>query len=170
MYPTKEEFEELLRTREVDWIIDQHLFGGPPFYSSNHPNVHERMIRAISTGLKVPRRDICVVGSARIGFSLSPPKFGEPFSQFSDIDIVVVSPVLFDPSWLDIVASRRTNSSTLRQRTRHHLSEHRERHYVYSGWIYPKTVVEALGIGERWQLVGHCRISTYKQRDPPLSD
>ena len=150
MYPTKEEFEGLLQTREVDWIIDQHLFGGPPFYSSNQPNVHDRMIRAISTGLKVPRRDICVVGSARIGFSLSPPKFGEPFSQFSDIDIIVVSSELFDPSWLDIVGSRRTNSSTLRHRTRRHLSEHRERHYVYNGWIYPKSVVEALGIGERW--------------------
>ena len=118
MYPTKEEFEELLRTREVDWIIDKHLFGGPPFYSSDQPDVHDRMIRALSTGLKVPRRDICVVGSARIGFSLSPPRFGEPFSQFSDIDIVVVSSALFDPSWLDILGSPRRNSSTLRHHTR----------------------------------------------------
>ena len=147
MYPTKEEFKEFLRTREMDWILDHHVFSGLPFYSSDQPKVHKQVSRAISKGLNVPLSDICVVGSARIGFSLSPLRFGEPFSPFSDIDIIVVSPSLFDPSWLDILGSQSTN---LGQETRNRLRQHREYHYIYNGWIYPGSVLEALEIGERW--------------------
>ena len=150
MYPTKDDFRELLRTRDLDWIIDEHLFQGTPFYSADEPDVHDAMVRAISIGLKVPRDDICVVGSARVGFSLSPPKFGEPFGQFSDIDIIVVSSVLFDPSWLDILGLRRKHSAVLHRNTRQRLQEHRERHYIYNGWIYPSSILETLEIGERW--------------------
>ena len=150
MYPTKEEFTKILSTRTLDWIIDNYLFSGLPFYSSHQPLLHPEMIRTLSKGLDVPEGDICVVGSARIGFSLSPLKFGEPFSAYSDIDIVVISRTLFDPSWLDIVGRRRLNSSTLHPRTSQRLREHREHHYIYNGWIYPESIVEALEIGERW--------------------
>ena len=150
MYPTRVEFEALLKTRTIDWIIDNYIFDGQPFYSADAPEVHNQMVRAISIGLKVPQDDICVVGSARIGFSLSPLKFGEPFSDFSDIDICIVSSSLFDPSWLDIIEKRRTQPATMNSRTKFQLREHRERHYVFNGWIYPKSVVQALEIGQRW--------------------
>ena len=150
MYPTKAEFETLLKTHAIDWIIEHHVFNGLPFYSSNKPEVHNQMIRAISTGLNVPQSDICVIGSGRIGFSLSPLKFGEPFDQFSDIDVCVVSPSLFDLSWLDILGKRRTTRATFHPRTKRNLWEHRERHYVYNGWVYPESVGQALEIGQRW--------------------
>ena len=150
MYPNKEEFEELLSTCEIDWIIDNHLFGGSPFYSVDQPKVHDRLVRTISKGLGVPLTDIRVVGSAQIGISLSPLKFGEPFGPFSDIDIIVVSPSLFDPSWLDILGSQRRRSSTLSVRTKRNLRDHRERHFIYNGWMYPSSVPEVLEIGERW--------------------
>lgn len=137
-------------TRDLDWIIDTHLFGGQPFYSSAQPQVHDDMMAALSTGLCVPRRDICVVGSARIGFSLSPDRFGEPFDRFSDIDVIVVSSSLFDPSWLDILGGRRKPAGNLDQQTRRHLAAHRESHFIYRGWIYPATLVRALSIGHRW--------------------
>lgn len=147
MYPTKKEFQDLLQTRELDWIIERHLFQGAPFYSSHNPQLHGRMIREISLGLGVPKDDICVVGSARVGFSLAPHRFGEPFNEYSDLDVVVVSPELFDPSWIDILTRRRTAKN---RRTRSSLWAHRERHYVYNGWIYPGSLVDALGIGESW--------------------
>ena len=150
MYPTKKEFEQLLQTHTLDWLIDTHLFKGQPFYSLNKPDVHQQMIRAISKGLHVPAKDICVVGSARIGFSLSPEKFGSPFNQFSDIDIVVVSSSLFDPSWLDILQSPWKMSHTLSPQTKQSLRDHRKFHYVYNGWIYPGSVIQAIKIGEIW--------------------
>ena len=150
MYPTKEEFEDLLRTRSLDYIVETHLFSGMPFSFSDRPEVHRQMVKKISRGLQVPREDICIVGSGRIGFSLSPNNFGDPFNQYSDLDVVVVSPLLFDPSWLDILTNRRTRWSLLRERTQEHLKEHQERHYIYRGWINPSFVAEALGIGEQW--------------------
>ena len=151
MYPTKEEFEEILRTRNLERILDDFLFIGIPFSFSERPEIYHQMIGEISSGLNVPEANICVVGSGRIGFSLSPHSFGRPFSRHSDLDIIVVSPELFDPSWLDILTNRRVRWSSLRQRTREHLIEHREHHHIYNGWVAPGFVAEALDIGERWR-------------------
>ena len=150
MYPTKDEFKELLNSRTLDWVIDNYVFRGLPFYSSHAPEVHNQMIRTISQGLNVSQNDICVIGSARIGFSLSPEKYGQPFSEFSDIDICIVSQSLFDPSWLDVLGRYRTKGLSLNRRTRWHLQEHREGHYVYNGWMYPESIVQVLEIGQRW--------------------
>lgn len=150
MYPTKQEFEEQLKKRPIDWIIDNHLFNGTPFYSMNQPDVHARMMSAVSDGLQIPQGDICVVGSARVGFSLSPNKFGEQFNQFSDIDVLVVSTSIFDESWLDMLSYRRKGKAVLRSSTKRRLKDHREKHFVYKGWIYPDSVVEVLEIGHQW--------------------
>ena len=150
MYPTQEEFKELLRTGNLDDVIEDHLFTGLPFSFSDRPDVYQQMVRAISRGLKVPRQDICVVGSARLGFSLSPYKFGALFNQYSDLDIIVVSSLLFDPSWMDILTNQRARWSSLKQSTKDHLQEHREKDHIYNGWIYPSLVAEALDIGQPW--------------------
>ena len=150
MYPTKEQFVDLLRTTSVDSIIQDHLFDGLPFYSQHSPGLHTQLLRGLSSGLRVPKEDICVVGSGRIGFSLTPNKFGDPFDNFSDLDVVVVSSVLFDPSWLDILKARPRTAMRLRGSTKAQLSAHRNKHHIYNGWIYPDSVVEALNIGETW--------------------
>ena len=150
MYPSKQEFEEQLRTRPVDRIIEEHLFSGVPFYSKNEPDVHTKLLSAVSKGLKVPQRDICVVGSARVGFSLSPDKFGELFNEYSDIDVLVVSTPIFDDSWLDMLSLQRKKKAVLMSSTIRRLRDHREKHFVYNGWIYPDSVFEILDIGNRW--------------------
>lgn len=150
MYPTQEEFTEILRRRSLDDIVEDHLFTGLPFSFSDRPEIHQQMVRAISRGLKVPRQDICVVGSARLGFSLAPHKFGAPFNQYSDLDIIVVSSLLFDPSWIDILTNQRIRWSSLKQSTRDHLQDHREHDYIYNGWIYPTQLAESLEIGQIW--------------------
>lgn len=149
-YPTKDEFRHLLQDHNIDWIIDQHLFDGLPFYSSRKPSIHHGLLHAISTGLNIGRTDIRVIGSARIGFSLSPEKFGEPFSGFSDIDVIVVSSCLFDGSWIDLLSTRRGRLASVTAGTRKSLRIHRERHYVYNGWMYPDSVIEVLREGHRW--------------------
>ena len=150
MHPTKDEFVELLNTCPVEWIVDNHVFHGLPFYELHQPHVYRLMMSAISKGLRVPQQDICVIGSARIGFSLSPEKFGTAFNEFSDIDICVVSHSLFDPSWLDILRRDRKRGIVLTRQTKSHLRRHREDHYLYNGWIYPESIVSVLRLGERW--------------------
>ena len=150
MYLSKEEFEQILRTGDLDRLLDEYLFTGLPFSFAEDPKVYQRLIMTISRGLRVPSADICVVGSARIGFSLAPHKFGAPFSDYSDMDILVVSSSLFDLSWEDIITNRRVPWSSLRPRTRSNLINHRVYDYIYNGWIYPNSVVEALEIGQQW--------------------
>ena len=140
----------MLRSRNFDHLLDDHLFAGLPYFFADEPKIHRQMVNELSRGLHVPKEDICLVGSARIGFSLSPYKFGQPFGQFSDLDIIVVSSTLFDSSWMDILTNRHTPWYSLLQVTRERLQEHRERHHIYNGWITPQFVAEALGIGERW--------------------
>ena len=150
MYPTKEEFEEILRSRDLDRVLEDYVLTGLPFSFADRPDLYQRMLKELTRGLGVPEQDICVVGSARIGFSLSPANFGAPFNEHSDIDIVVVSPSLFDPSWVDILTGRRVRWASVRWRTREGMREHREKDHIYNGWMYPNLVAEALGIGERW--------------------
>ena len=103
MYPSKKEFKEALTSRPFDWIIDQYLLKGVPFYSASEPDLHTELLRAISTGLGVTRTDIGVVGSARVGFSLDPDKFGEPFNDFSDLDIMGLQAVVWvKAAWVTV--------------------------------------------------------------------
>jgi hypothetical protein len=43
--------------------------------------------------------NVVIVGSAQVGFSLSPDTFFRPFSEDSDIDVLVVDEQLFDTIW-----------------------------------------------------------------------
>ena len=149
-YPTAPEFARLLQTTQLDWILENHVLAGLPYHFFDNPELYQKMVRVLARDLNVDEEDISVVGSARIGFSLAPDKFGQPFGAYSDIDVIVVSPALFDPSWIDIVTNRHSRWSTLRPKTRERLKAHQSYHYIYQGWIYPMSVFEALAIGERW--------------------
>ena len=149
---SKVDFENLLKCSDIDSILDDYLFNGLPCYFKSNPQIHSQMIGGISEGLEVSPDDICVVGSARTGFSLSPYKFGQPFGRNSDIDVVVVSSTLFDPSWIDILTFRQRNWHRLKSTTRAYSAKHKEKHHIYNEWIYPNLIADALEIGNMWVL------------------
>ena len=140
----------MLNSRTLDWIIDNQLFSGVPFYSSGSPELHRQMTQEIADGLMVQESDICVVGSGRIGFSLSPLKFGRHFSDNSDLDIVVVSASIFDPSWVDALTRNRPDGVKMDDRTRRVLGRHRDHHYIYNGFMYPDSLHRVLRVGTSW--------------------
>lgn len=57
----------------------------------------------VSEAMDIGFNNVVMVGSGKIGFSLSPEKFLKPFysegSSKSDIDIAIISPHLFDYFW-----------------------------------------------------------------------
>lgn len=57
----------------------------------------------VSEAMDIGFNNVVMVGSGKIGYSLSPEKFLRPFSDEednkSDIDIAIVSPYLFDYFW-----------------------------------------------------------------------
>jgi len=72
------------------------LTEGIPFAFQDNPSVYEEIRGWLSHRLNVHPKEITLVGSARIGYSLAaPPDLGKPFGKHSDLDLCVVSADLF---------------------------------------------------------------------------
>ena len=72
------------------------LSEGIPHAFGNCPAVYEAVRFWLSTQLDVHAKEISLVGSARLGKSLAPQKFGMPFDSESDLDLFVISRNLFE--------------------------------------------------------------------------
>ena len=60
------------------------------------PAVYEDLRGWLASRLTIHPKEVTVIGSARIGYSLAPPPdFGRPFNARSDLDLSVVSDQLF---------------------------------------------------------------------------
>lgn len=73
--------------------IFEKLFGGLAL-----SRYHDFKI-AVSSVLDVSAKNVAIVGSAKTGFSLAPRKNFSAFGDQSDLDLVIVSPVLFRSLW-----------------------------------------------------------------------
>lgn len=72
------------------------LSEGVPIAFDKCPAIFDAIRVWLGDKLSVSPKIITIVGSARTGFSLSPPpKYGKPFSPSSDLDIAIVSNELF---------------------------------------------------------------------------
>lgn len=49
-----------------------------------------------------PNRDVFVVGSAKLGFSVAPAKRYKPFGDHSDVDVAIVSHELYQTVWHEV--------------------------------------------------------------------
>jgi hypothetical protein len=68
-----------------------------PFAYQRHPLAYEFAREKAAEVAGLHPKQITLVGSARIGYSLAPLKFGRPFtSDSSDIDLVAISAELFE--------------------------------------------------------------------------
>ena len=71
------------------------LSEGIPYAFRERPAVYEEMRFWLATRLGIDPKEISIIGSARIGQSLSPNKQGRPFGDGSDLDFLAVSTSLF---------------------------------------------------------------------------
>jgi hypothetical protein len=72
------------------------LSEGIPFAFKECPGIYESVRTWLSGWLGITAKEISLTGSARLGESLSPKQAGKPFNEKSDLDIFVVSNVLFE--------------------------------------------------------------------------
>jgi hypothetical protein len=72
-------------------VVRLWLTEGIPFAFRLCPIVYEEMRSWLASRLDVGAKEITLVGSARIGFSLAGAIFGRPFDHQSDLDLCVVS-------------------------------------------------------------------------------
>lgn len=102
-----DEFKENLLSEETRWVYQKYLLGHDIWYFRDHLSIetfadfYHDLKLYMSSKLGIHLNNIAIVGSAKLGFSLSPSteKMFAPFNYSSDLDVVVVSSDLFNKSW-----------------------------------------------------------------------
>ena len=98
-YPSPSAFAAALSAAsrtERDAIVRLWLTEGIPSAFQDVPLVYEAARASFASDLGVDEKEVTLVGSARIGYSLAPfPEFGRSFSPSSDLDFSVISTSLF---------------------------------------------------------------------------
>jgi hypothetical protein len=101
-----EEFKEKLLTDDIRDVYQRYLLGHNIWYfrekkgAANFAQEYDELKLYMSQKLELHVNNIAIVGSAKMGFSLSPSKKFRLFGEKSDIDIVIVSDKVFHASWL----------------------------------------------------------------------
>lgn len=79
--------------------------------------------------LEVGFDNVIIVGSCKLGFSIKPSKRFIPFGEESDIDVAIVSPVLFESVWKTAMEYKYSNADWP--------SKEKFFKYLSDGWIRP---------------------------------
>lgn len=97
-YPDPKAFMDAARSgrQSREALARLWMSEGIPFAFRDCPSIYESIRSWLSFKLHVHAKAISMVGSYRIGWSLSPEKVGAPISNSSDIDLFVVSRELFN--------------------------------------------------------------------------
>ena len=101
------DFKEKLATRPTSDIVQEVLFDAFPYCFKEKPSSYGIFRKEICDIFQIHPQNFSIVGSAKVGFSLSPEKFGREFNESSDIDVVLVSEELFQEIWLQLIEFKR---------------------------------------------------------------
>lgn len=94
--PSVEDFRNLILRLDHHHILARvFLLDGTPFVFSKSPMKYIIFKEQVASEFDLGSQDVCIVGSARLGFSPSAHKFGKPFAETSDVDVVLISELLF---------------------------------------------------------------------------
>jgi hypothetical protein len=115
---TSQEFEILLQSEGSQHVyghclFDNHVHIFKKAFPGDAEGTYHRFKVRVSELLDVQLQNVAIVGSAKMGFSLSPGKAYKPFHNESDLDLVIVSPELFREIWKNYFDY--VNSSTGKQ-------------------------------------------------------
>ena len=94
-------------------LITHVIIKNIPFLFRDKPLLFEQIIQYLSDSLDIEGESIKLIGSAKTGFSVSPPPcYGKKFSDKSDLDFTIINNTLFDKleneyqSWKDAYIDR----------------------------------------------------------------
>jgi len=95
--PTPEEVAKLNKRLAIEKFVRLWLTEGTPYAFKNCPAIYEDIRGWLAYRLDACPKDITIVGSARLGFSLKPePNFGRSFGERSDLDFALISVTIFE--------------------------------------------------------------------------
>ncbi|MFL1404168.1 hypothetical protein ACJO2E_02335 [Marinobacter sp. M1N3S26] len=152
-------FIEDCKTKPEDEVVQRHLIDGESYFFRAHFDINEEFHfkRDIAKSLNVHIRDIVLVGSGKLGFSIKPDRPGSSlylFKKFdhdfnednskpkSDLDVAIVSGRLFDDQLVSLYDHTDCYlQSAIDPRDRNQIAK-----YVLKGWIVPKLLPDGYEI------------------------
>lgn len=132
---TADEFRELIAAVTDADLLGTCLFDdATPYVFEEDRDTWEGFRAEIAVELGIAAADIRVVGSGRLGFSVKPGTNLRPFTDESDVDLIVINSELFDFIWFALLdaAYPRPPATNL---VGGWLQKRRED--LYTGWISP---------------------------------
>jgi hypothetical protein len=79
-----------------DVLAKVFILEGTPYVFETSPMKYMIFREQVADRFDVGYQDVCIVGSAKLGFSPSPIKYGKSFAEESDVDVVIISEEMFD--------------------------------------------------------------------------
>lgn len=152
---SKDIFINDCKTLGPDLVVQKHLLEGSSYFFDNNESVDEFQFKKdIANSLNVHLRDIAIIGSGKLGFSIKPdqdePGF-YPFKKFddnkvSDLDIAIVSSRLFDNQLVNLFehTSQYRNLEIWSERT----DKKSLAFYILKGWLKPDYIPKDYKISE----------------------
>lgn len=136
---TVDEFKAELTSRSADEIVEDYVLGGAAIHVREADRLYVAKRLAEKYGVAVDDTGVWIVGSAKLGFSISQKRLRNgrwlrrfrPFRPSSDIDVAVVSPPIYRLISADL--SRHAYSVAGRLPW----DSGQLGHYLVHGWVRP---------------------------------
>lgn len=121
LYPTSQEIKKVFSNAsegERYGIIRLWITEGIPYAFRNEPLIYEEIREFISKGVNVHPKDVTLVGSGRIGYSLKKKVWGRTFTNSSDLDFTIISEELYSKlvadfkKWVSDIESKKLKPQT----------------------------------------------------------
>lgn len=94
--PTSDELKQLILALDNHRVLAKvFLLEGTPYVFEGRPMKYVIFREQVADRFEIGSQDVCIVGSAKLGYSPSGHKFGIPFAETSDVDVVIISEPLF---------------------------------------------------------------------------
>jgi hypothetical protein len=115
-------------------IVQKYITHGTPHIFKYNEAQYFELKYEISSHFSENPESVRIVGSAKLGFSIAPHKLWKPFSLDSDIDIVIISKVIFEKFWNDLYDFNiaLTSRNETEQRKYNTFLK-----YFFKGWLRP---------------------------------
>lgn len=94
-----EELIEEIKKTSISKVVNRYILRDDSVCFDNDISLISDLKESLSSHFKIHTKEIEIVGSGKLGFSLSEERLGKEFNKYSDIDLAIVSSQLFDFAW-----------------------------------------------------------------------
>ncbi len=121
IYPTSQEIKDVFTNAseaERYGIIRLWITEGIPYAFRDQPLIYEEIREFIAKGVNIHSKEVTLVGSGRIGYSLKKKVWGKTFTDSSDLDFTIISNELYSKlvfdfkKWVGDIESKKIKPKT----------------------------------------------------------